>query len=190
MFDTDGLEYFASGKFMKNNKQNTLPGPITDVGCLDKSCGISVTSSNITSLYKHIFNALYPSMAFVGINLTALPFLCYDLQVSWVFSVWTGLRTLPSSDKMLSSTDEDYASWLADELPTSQYTHLLSSRQWDYFNELTKMGASQTVDCVVQKLYNAVYKYKTEDPTGYKNYQLSITGHSSFLQPSEINSKL
>lgn len=190
MFDTDALEYFATGKFTKNNKQNILSGPITDVSCLDKSCGISLNSSNnIASLYKHVFNVLHPSMAFVGINLTALPFPYYDLQVSWIFSVWTGLRTLPSTDKMSSNIKEDYISWLVDGLPTSQYTHLLSTRQWDYFNELAKMGAHQTMDCVVQKLYNAVNQYKDKDPIGYKNYQLSITGHSSFLQPTENKSK-
>lgn len=185
MFETDGLEYFASGKFMKN----ILPGPLTDVSCLDKSCGVSLTNNNITSLYKHVFNTLYPSMAFVGINLTALPFLYYDLQVRWIFSVWTGMRSLPSTDKMLSSIDEDYLTCLVDRQPISQYIHLLSSRQWDYFNELAKLGASQTMDDVVKKLYDAVYQYKVEDPSGYKKYQISVTGHSSFLQPTENNSE-
>lgn len=189
MFDTDSLDYFASGKFKTTNKQNTLPGPLADITCLQNSCGISVTNGNITSVYKHVFNAVYPSMAFVGINLTALPFPYYDLQARWLFAAWTGLETLPSTDKMLSSIDEDFTSWLVNGLPTSQYTHLLSARQWDYFSELAKMGASQSMDHVVQKLYNAVYQYKVEDPTGYKNFQLSVTGHSSFLQPSENNSK-
>lgn len=188
MFDTDGLEYF-SGKFTINNDHNTLPGPLTDISCLDKSCGISITNDTITSLYKHVFNVTYPSMALIGINLTTLPFPYYDLQVSWIFSVWTGLVTLPSTDKMLCSIEEDYTSWLVNGLSTSQYTHLLSTRQWDYFSELTKMGNNQPMDEVVQKLCSTVYQCKVEDPIGYKSCQFSVTGHSSFLQPSENNSE-
>lgn len=186
MFDMIGLEYFSSRKPLCKDIQSPTISSITD-NYLDRSCGIKCTQERIQTLYEHVFNAAHPSMAFIGTTVTDLPFLCYDLQVRWVFSVWTGFCNLPSTEKMITDSNEDYASWKLLGQSQSHWAHLLSDRQWKYFHLLATKGASKPPDCVVKKLHDTICDYKAK---GYKTYQFTITGHSSFLELSENKSKL
>ena len=183
MFDLDGLEYFSSGKPLHKD------GQILNIGSITSSY-LERTEERPQTFYKHLFNASHPSMAFVGIAPTDLPFLCCDLQVRWVFSVWTGFTDLPSVEEMMADSNADYTSWRKLGLSHSHYTHLLSDRKWEYFSELATKGANKPPDCVVRKLYDAIYQYKTTHGKEYKRYQFSITEHSSFLELSEHKSKL
>ena len=183
MFDVEGLEYFSC-----KDGQNLITGSVADT-CLDKTCEIQSTKERIQTLYKHVFNAAYPSMAFIGIALTDLPFLCYDLQVRWTFSVWTGFRILPSTEDMITDSDNDYASWRKLGLTELHNSHLLSDRQWEYFHQLAINGATRPPDCVVKKLHNAICYYKANNSEEYKSYQFAVTGHSSFIKLSGHKSK-
>ena len=183
MFDLDGLEYFSSGKPLHKDGQILNVGSIT--GTYSEK-----NKERPQTLYKHVFNATYPSMAFVGIALTDLPFLCCDLQVRWVFSVWTGFTDLPSAEEMITDSEADYKSWRMLGLSHSHYTHLLSDRKWEYFRELAAKGASKQPECVVKKLHDAIYHYKTTNGKGYKRYQFAVTGYSSFLELSEHKGKV
>ena len=183
MFDLDGLEYFSSGKPLHKD------GQILNVGSIAGSYS-EKNKERPQTLYKHVFNATCPSMAFVGIALTDLPFLCCDLQVRWVFSVWTGFTDLPSVGEMIADSDADYKSWRMLGLSHSHYTHLLSDRKWEYLRELAAQGASKPPECVVKKLHDAIYHYKTTNGKGYKRYQFAVTGHSSFLELPEHKGKV
>lgn len=183
MFDVDGLEYFSSGKPLHKDGLNLPIGSIAGT-CLEKSEERSQT------LYKYVFSTAYPSMAFIGIALTDLPFLCYDLQVRWVFAVWTGFSGLPSTEEMITDVDTEYASWRTLGLSQSHYTHLLSNRQWEYFDQLAANGYSKPPDYVVKKLHDTIYQYKTRKGSEYKSYQFAVTGHSSFLELSEHKSEI
>ena len=183
MFDVDGLDYFAAGKPLSYN----LVYNSCDVTYLDKNCGVLCTNGAIQTLYKHVFNTAYPSMAFIGVAVTDLPFLCYDLQVRWVLSVWTGFISLPSADVMKANTDTDYTSWRA--LGQSHYTHLQSERQWEYYHQVAVEGAISKPDSIIKKLRDTTYHYKTIKGEAYKNLQFAVTGHSSFLELTEHKSE-
>ena len=183
MFDVEGLDYFTAGKPLSHN----LVYNSCDVSYLDNSCGLHCTNEAIQTLYKHVFNVSYPSMAFIGIAVTDLPFLCYDLQVRWVLSVWTGFISLPSVDVMKANAETDYTSWR--DLGLSHYTHLLLERRWDYYHQLATEGAISMADNIVKKLHDATYHYKTMKGETYKNYQFAVTGHSSFLELTEHKSE-
>ena len=189
MFDADGLEYFSSGTPLCKDKQNLFNSSIVDT-YLDRSCGIHYTKDRIQTLYKHVFNAAHPSMAFIGIAVTDVPFLCYDLQVCWVFSVWTGFISLPLAEAMITDANGDYTSWKILDLSHSHYTHLLLDRQWEYYHQLAAEGANKPPDNVVKKLYDATCHYKAKNSEGYKSYQFAITGHSSYVELSEHKSEL
>ena len=189
MFDVDGLDYFSSGVPLCKDKQNLFDGSIVDT-YLDESCGIHCTKDGLQTLYKHVFNAAFPSMAFIGIAVTDLPFLCYDLQVRWVFSVWTGFISLPSAVAMITDTDADYAAWKILGLSHSHYTHLLSDRQWEYYDQLATEGANRPPDNVVKKLHDATCHYKARNCEGFKSYRFAVTGHSSFVELSEHKSEV
>lgn len=48
---------------------------------LDPNCGIAVDENYIHPLYKHLINVEYPTMCFVGIPASVVPFPMFDVQV-------------------------------------------------------------------------------------------------------------
>lgn len=179
-----GVVLFKDGRKLSPDAIIMCNGYDFDFPFLDDSCGVSISNRMIYPLYKHVFNATNPSMAFVGINITVLPFPYFDLQARWVFSVWAGVSKLPLGEEMVAYCDEHWAKQEAAGIPR-RYAHRLASIQWDYYHEVALMGAVQPLDRVIQELYTTIYQYRATDLMGYKDYQFVVTGHSSFLLLSD-----
>ena len=179
-----GVVVFKDGKELSPDGIIMCNGYDFDFPFLDNGCGVSVSNRSIYPLYKHVFNAINPSMAFIGVNITVLPFPYFDLQVRWVFSVWAGFTKLPSAEEMVAQCDQDWAKQETAGTPT-RYMHRLANMQWDYYHEVALMGANQPLDHVIQKLYTTIYQYRASDLISYKDYQFVVTGHSSFLLLSD-----
>jgi len=181
---TSGVVIFKDGRRLSPDAIIMCNGYDFSFPFLDDSCGISVSDRMIYPLYKHVFNTTNPSMAFIGVNITVLPFPYFDLQSRWVFSVWAGFRKLPSAEEMVSRCDQDWVKQEAAGVPR-RYAHRLASVQWDYYHELALMGTNQPLDHVIHELYDTIYRYRATDLMGYKDYQFVVTGHSSFLLLSD-----
>ena len=184
-------QVLASGVVLFKDGQQVSPDAIImcngydfDFPFLDDTCGVSVSNRMIHPLYKHVFNSINPSMAFIGVNITVLPFPYFDLQARWVFSVWAGVSKLPLAKEMVAICDQD---WTKQESSGTlrRYAHRLAAVQWDYYREVALMGANQPLDHVIQDLYTTIYQYRAKDLIGYKDYQFVVTGHSSFLLLSD-----
>lgn len=181
---TSGIVLFKDGRKLSPDAIIMCNGYDFDFPFLDDSCGVSVSNRMIYPLYKHVFNATHPSMAFIGVNITVLPFPYFDLQARWVFSVWTGFRKLPLADEMVTICDQEWAKQEAVGTPR-RYAHRLASIQWDYYREVALMGANKPLDHVMQELYTTVYRYRATNLVDYKDYQFVTIGHSSFLLLSD-----
>lgn len=181
---TSGVVLFKDGRRLSPDAIIMCNGYDFSFPFLDDNCGVSLSDRMIYPLYKHVFNATNPSMAFIGMNITVLPFPYFDLQSRWVFSVWAGFRELPSSEEMVATCDQDWEKQEAAGTP-KRYAHRLASTQWDYYREVALLGANQPMDDVIEKLYTTTYQYRATDLVGYKNYQFITTGHSSFLLLSD-----
>ncbi|XP_057292139.1 uncharacterized protein LOC130614715 isoform X4 [Hydractinia symbiolongicarpus] len=72
---------------------------------LDNSSGVKVTGRIVENLYKHLFNIMYPSMAFVGVPWTIIPFPLYHQQCAYVSSIFSGCKRLPSFNEMLKDIE-------------------------------------------------------------------------------------
>lgn len=179
-----GVVVFKDGKELSPDGIIMCNGYDFDFPFLDNGCGVSVSNRAIYPLYKHVFNAINPSMAFIGVNITVLPFPYFDLQARWVFSVWAGFTKLPSAEEMVAHCDQDWAKQETTGTPR-RYMHRLANKQWDYYREVALMGANQPLDHVIQKLYTTIYQYRASDLISYKDYQFVVTGHSSFLLLSD-----
>ena len=179
-----GIVVFKDGRQLSPDAIITCNGYDFSFPFLDDGCGVSVSNRMIHPLYKHVFNSTHPSMAFIGVNITVLPFPYFDLQARWMFSVWTGVSKLPLTKEMVAICEQDWGKLDAAGTPR-RYAHRLASIQWDYYREVALMGANQPMDHVIQDLYTTIYKYRATDLIGYKDYQFVVTGHSSFLLLSD-----
>ena len=181
---TSRVVLFKDGKKLSPDAIIMCNGYDFDFPFLDDDCGVLISNRTIYPLYKHVFNAINPSMAFIGVNITVLPFPYFDLQARWVFSVWAGSTKLPSAEEMMAHCDQEWAKQEAAGT-LKRYMHRLASIQWDYYREVALMGANQPLDHVIQELYTTIYQYRAKDLIGYKDYQFAVTGHSSFLLLSD-----
>lgn len=83
----------------------------------------------VTPLYKHIFAIEDPTVGFVGLPFSNLPFLCFELQVRWAARVFAGVAPLPTKDEMYADLFAH-----AEELDSEfKYLHKLGAKQKAYF---------------------------------------------------------
>ena len=100
--DDDQMVYFVNGVHRKVDKIILCTGYEYSFPFLDDSCGFSVINKQkIWPLYKHTFNAQYPTMCFLGM-MRPITFIYRDLQIMWALRVWLGLQQLPRVDEMIA----------------------------------------------------------------------------------------
>ena len=56
---------------------------------------LSWSNKCVTPLYKHIFHLKYPSISFIGLPYSVVPFMLFEIQAYFVASVYTGKTLLP-----------------------------------------------------------------------------------------------
>lgn len=136
--DDDQIIHFANGVNRKVDKIILCTGYEYSFPFLDDSCGFKVVNKHkIWPLYKHTFNAHYPTMCFLGM-MRPITFIYRDLQVMWALRVWLGLQQLPSMDEMIGDCNykthsvnnmltlyEELAEYSATRSPTPAFTGLL-----------------------------------------------------------------
>jgi hypothetical protein len=99
----------------------------------------------VTPLYEQLWHAKYPSVAFIGLPHSVVPFPMFEIQANVVREVcqlqFTGQDgILPPSTERLKAAELDAASGGPDDPGRIQDTHFLGSYQWDYCRKLAKLG--------------------------------------------------
>lgn len=135
---------------------------------LTEDCGILVDGKRVQPCYYHTFNAIYPSMAFIGLPSRMIPFLCFDLQVQWVLAVWRGDKVLPSRDEMVQQCHDDYTQRLAHGMPP-QYAHFMGPLQWGFYEQLANMGGVSPLNPTIKKIYDIVSFRRVRDIDTYRD---------------------
>ena len=148
---------------------------------LNEESGIQVENRRIMRLYKHTFNVVHPSMAFVGVNFHVNPWPLSELQVLWILSVWSGEKQLPSTSQMMHDSDLDYQSRLQAGLPL-HFAHELGSKQWAFCDELAQLGGSKPLPRVIHMLYEKVRKERGNDLTNYRNAEYRIVSDDKWIK--------
>lgn len=145
---------------------------------LTNESGIRVESGKrVAPLYKHIFNILHPSMAFVGLNYPVVPFPSFNIQVQFIISVLVGKTQLPSQEEMMKDCEEDYSRQLEQGLP-HHHAHKLK-KMFSFLEELAQMAGLEPLapkygklnaTCMMQRKYNAI---------NYKKYNYAVCENSN-----------
>eukprot|EP01147_Barroeca_monosierra_P011095 gene11095-3161_t len=137
---------------------------------LDSSCNITVSKDGriINTLYKHVFNVSYPTMAFIGIPLKVVPFPMFDLQCSWVCSVWSGKTSLPSQQEMEQHESRRRQLRVEEGLP-ERYAHIMTTdEQWEYNRQLSQLAGVPPLETWREAIYRKNNELRSNMPWHYK----------------------
>jgi len=97
----------------------------------------------IKPLYEQLWHAQYPSLSFIGLPLSVVPFPLFEIQGSAVVSQLTsrpGSISLPSLSERMAAAEKDASSGGPSSPGRVVDTHFLGSFQWQYSRRLAKIG--------------------------------------------------
>lgn len=172
---SDGMVHFTDGKTKLVDSIVLATGYNYSFPFLSDEAGIKIIGGKrVTPLYKHTFNSIHPSLAFIGINFGYVPFPCFDYQVRWVLSVWAGDKSLPSMEDMVKDDELWYQSRLQTGLPPHRAGHYLGAAQWDLFDLFAKLGGNEPLAPVMEMLYNEVAYERLNNLMKYKDNKYMI----------------
>ena len=110
---------------------------------LKPECRISVENGiRIYPLYKHVLNAEFPTMSFIGFCLYSVPFTLAECQIKFTLGAISGKVRLPTTAEMMADIHDDHERRLAAGMP-SRYAHHLGERLQQYQDDLADMANFQ-----------------------------------------------
>eukprot|EP00041_Stephanoeca_diplocostata_P013940 m.249473 g.249473 ORF g.249473 m.249473 type:complete len:514 (-) comp19524_c0_seq3:162-1703(-) len=139
---------------------------------------LSVCDRRVHPLYMQLFHCEFPSLVFIGIPWTIIPFPLFDIQATFVARVASGKVALPSYADRKSHLEMQY-----ERCANVKDTHKLAGAQFDYARELAAAGAFLDTDLdarlrIVEQVYAHVGTQRPKfpgDPDVYRenNYRIS-----------------
>lgn len=172
----EGVE-MADGRVLDVDSILLCTGYEYDFPFLSPASEITLRNNRIHKLYKHTFNVSYPSMAFVGICTTVLPWPMFHQQVEWILSMWFGDRSLPPRKEMEEASDKDHQ-W---RVSCGLKPHFMGPHQWAFRDELMHMSGLNPATPLEggfgvfwrkssqRELYDAVAVERSNNLMSYKN---------------------
>ena len=149
---------------------------------LSPECGVNVSEEErVTPLWKHLIHTRFPSLSFIGIPNKVCSFPQFDCQLQLVTRILTGEVTLPSQADMEADEHADYTDRLSRGI-TPNRAHHLESRQWDYNDEIARIGGFTPLKPVVGKLCSYSLDWRRKDLQNYKNKEYKITSPETFVE--------
>jgi len=146
---------------------------------LSPECAVSIEDERVTPLYKHIIHVTYPTLSFIGICKTIVPFPQFDMQVRFVIASLDGRCPVPSKQDMAKDIEADFEKRMKEGLPV-RHAHTMGSRQWAYNDMLAEMGHFEPIPTAVRNLYDEIHRVRVLDLPGYKKKRYIITGEETW----------
>ena len=123
--------------------------------------GNYVTSNDrmVSPLYQHLFYLHDPTLCFIGLPHSVVPFPLAFIQAKWITSIFNGKKLLPNEinrKKWLENFENDLKS--KDGFWPRQY-HYMGASQFNYCRMIAKESGEDTLDFIsyideTEKLYN------------------------------------
>jgi hypothetical protein len=121
-----------------------------------------IKKRKVSNLFQQVFSISNPTLAFIGLPYSVVPFPLFYLQAKWISSIYSNSQQLPST--------EDQINWLNDfekgiltknsndkDLSIEKY-HYLGDAQWDYQRFLANAAGTDESQLkyidVLQEIYN------------------------------------
>jgi len=130
-----------------------------------------VGGRRVAPLFEHLFHADDPSLSFLGIPHSVVPFPLMEVQATLVARVLTGDATLPDASERRAWVEKYEAG-----LKRPKDAHHLGNAQWDYCRRLLALAgiedsAWQTAISVNEAVYNHVGPLRPQFPGGPDSYR-------------------
>ena len=172
----DGKVVFLNGKELLIHSIIMTTGYRYSFPFLPPEAGIEVVHPNrVTPVYKHTFNPLHPTMAFVGLPFDLIPFPFFDYQVRWIESVWSGRCCLPDRASMIRDEEETYLSRLEQGLIPRMASHWLGEDQWEFIEYFSKSFGGEMLPPMYQEIDEYVTKQRGINLVGYKKMSYYVS---------------
>ena len=175
-----GKVVFEDGEEVEADAIIFCTGYLYDLPFLDQSCGISVQDGRVFPLYKQIFNALHPSMSFIGLACIVCPFQLFSLQARWIANFLSGEVSLPTSDVMLQDYFNELEQRRQGGIDARHFHRFAGGMQWDYYNTISDLGKVEPVKGVVKKMYQKAALERETNLQYYRETEYNVIDDNDF----------
>ena len=86
----------------------------------------------VQGLYEHLFSATDPSLSFVGLPFSIVPFPFFYVQALWIASTINGDSVLPPLEERLAWVDAHEMDLRERNMNSDSKYHYLGDKQWEY----------------------------------------------------------
>ena len=190
-FVTEDTVVFKNGHTEKADSLLLCTGYRYNFPFLKGQCAITIDDERVTPLYRHIVHSKFPMVSIIGLCKILLPFQQFDNQVQYVLSLLDGTQQIPTTEEMDKHTERDFQNRLAQGLPV-RHAHLMGPRQWEYSDELARLGNYEPITQSVRNLFNAIHNTRVKDLQNYKRIQYRIVDQYNYEQmdPDQAEEKM
>lgn len=153
----------------------------------------------LRGLYHHLFAAADPTLSFVGLPFSVVPFPLFSLQCEYIASVLRETTLLPpASERIAASIAHDEYLASQGRLTDSKY-HNLGDEQWEYCRMLASNSGMNNLSTTLSYLDVIEAMYKTNQakrpmftggPDSYRDCKYFLTRRQEKSQGEEWNWRL
>ena len=181
-FLSDGHIELASGGKIPADGVLLCTGYNYSFPFLKKECGVEVTNQRVKPLYKHCVHVDYPSMFFIGLPFSLVPFTTFHFQVEFCSNVLSPRNdfVLPSVEDMLADAESDLQKRSAIGWPARHF-HKMAGLQFAYYDDLADLCGVPHLDPVYRALYECACKWRAYDVSQSKLRKFRIVNVNTFL---------
>ena len=90
----------------------------------------------VCNLFQQVFSVSHPTLSFVGLPYSVVPFPLFLLQAKWIASIYSGRKLLPNEIEQRKCIEEHEVRLLCkyggDQLKAIEKFHYLGDAQWEY----------------------------------------------------------
>jgi len=148
---------------------------------LSPSIGVTwdVGTRRVGPLYKQLFHPLNPSLSFIGLPHSVVPFPLFEAQAMLVAeSVKSGFENLPGREERVAEANADYVGMGPNKSRIAD-THYLGPQQWDYCLEMVSLVGDGLTDeeALYFKTNEEIYNH-----AGEKRKECSLGGKDGYRE--------
>lgn len=148
---------------------------------------IAEPTRQVRGLYHSLISAEYPSLAFMGLPYSVVPFPLFHLQAQWIATLVSGRAALPSREVMLKSIEEFEEMLRTKDLFDSKY-HYMGAEQFPYMRYLaTAAGVDSEETAAYIDMLEGIFLHVSANkpeyvgaPDTYRSMKYTIDRYSKF----------
>ncbi|XP_053320848.1 uncharacterized protein LOC128492350 [Spea bombifrons] len=157
-----------------NKEGFELCNKLSNMGLLDDELTMpDAGQGHLPPLYKHLIHARYPTLCFIGACKIVVPFPLFHCQALFCLAALEGKCPLPSPERMLSESREEFRRHLRSGVHP-KYLHRLEANQWDYNQWLAETAGFEPLPPVLKKMYESCRQFRNINPVLYRDYKFDV----------------